>query len=365
MAKKNETPILIASLLITLGLIGAGAWLFLRQTNVELGGVLSNDETAQSAGQTNTAPTNPPPASGGTGSDALVSAASFGEVPNVPSGLFNYGGSTTWAPIRGALDPVIQSTFPQFQLRYTDPVGQPPGSSIGIQMLLDGQLAFSQSSVPLSDENYQQAQQRGFTLAQVPVAIEGIAIAVNPSLPITGLTLDQLRGIYTGQITNWSEVGGPNVPVTPISRSDVGGTVEFFMSSVLNDAPFGGNVQQAPNTTQALRQVAAAPGGIYYGSAPEVIPQCTIKPIAIGRQPNELVAPYQEPLVPPNQCPAQRNQINLDSFQSGAYPITRTLFVIIKQNGQIDQQAGEAYANLLRTEQAGEILTSSGFVPLR
>jgi phosphate transport system substrate-binding protein len=96
-----------------------------------------------------------------------------------------------------------------------------------------------------------------------------------------------------------------------------------------------------------------------------VIPQCTVQPIAIGRQPNELVTPYQEPLVPPSQCPAQRNQINLDAFQSGAYPITRTLFVIIKQNGQIEQQAGAAYANLMRTEQAGEILTSIGFVPLR
>ncbi|MBE9098806.1 PstS family phosphate ABC transporter substrate-binding protein [Vacuolonema iberomarrocanum] len=363
MAKKNEASALIVSLLVTLGLIGAGAWLFFRQGNVNLGGLLSGNGSTEQANDPST--TGGTQGNAGTTSDALVSVSTFSAVPDIPSGLFNYGGSTTWAPIRGAVDPIIQSTHPQFQIRYTDPVGQPPGSSIGIQMLLDGQLGFSQSSVPLTDENYQQAQQRGFTLAQVPVAIEGIAIAVNPDLPVPGLTLDQLRNIYTGQTTNWSEVGGPNLPIVPISRSDVGGTVEFFISSVLGDAPFGDNVQQAVNTTQALRQLAESPGAIYYGSAPEVVPQCTIKPIPIGREPNTLVAPYQEPLIPPSQCPNQRNQINLEAFQSGDYPITRTLFVIIKQNGQTEQQAGETYANMMRTEEAAEALTSLGFVPLQ
>ncbi|MEO1146796.1 MAG: substrate-binding domain-containing protein [Cyanobacteria bacterium J06638_22] len=361
MAQKNEASALIISLLVTLGLIGAGAWLFLRQGNVNLGGVLSGEDSAEQTGNL----------TGGTSgttetvSDSLVSVSTFSAVPNVPSGLFNYGGSTTWAPIRGAIDPVIQGAHPPFQLRYTDPVGQPPGSSIGIQMLLDGQLVFSQSSVPLTDEQYQQAQQRGFALAQVPVALEGIAIAVHPDLQIPGLTVEQLRGIYTGQITNWSEVGGPSLPILPISRSDVGGTVEFFISSVLDDAPFGSNVQQAVNTTLALRQVSESPGAIYYGSAPEIVPQCTVKPIAIGREPTTLVRPYQEPLIPPSQCPAQRNQINLNAFQSGEYPITRTLFVIIKQNGQTEQQAGEAYANMMRTEEAANVLINLGFVPLQ
>lgn len=363
MAKRSEAPALIISLLVTLGLIGAGAWLFFRQANTVLGGLLTGSDSAGQTGDLS-GNTETSDSTGGTGS-AIVSVSTFEAVPNVPSGLFNYGGSTTWAPIRGEVDPAIQSAIPQFQLRYTDPVGQPPGSSIGIQMLLDGQLAFSQSSVPLTEENYQQAQQRGFTLVQVPVALEGIAIAVNPDLQITGLTLDQLRGIYTGEITNWSQVGGPDLPVVPISRSDVGGTVEFFISSVLGDASFGSNVQQASTTTQALRLVASSPGGIYYGSAPEIIPQCTVKPIPIGRQANQLVPPYQAPLIPSSQCPAQRNQINLEAFQSGAYPITRTLFVIIKQNGQSEQQAGEAYANMVRTEQAAEVLTNLGFVPLR
>jgi phosphate transport system substrate-binding protein len=114
-----------------------------------------------------------------------------------------------------------------------------------------------------------------------------------------------------------------------------------------------------------LREIAATPGSIYYASAPEVVGQCGIQPIALGRHPDELVAPYQTPLIPAAQCPAQRNQVNRDVFQSGKYPLTRNLFVIAKQDGQIDQQAGEAYANLLLTDQGQELLSKQGFVRIR
>ncbi|MFM7354496.1 MAG: phosphate ABC transporter substrate-binding protein, partial [Microcystis aeruginosa] len=61
----------------------------------------------------------------------------------------------------------------------------------------------------------------------------------------------------------------------------------------------------------------------------------------------------------------KRNQLNELAFQKGEYPITRRLFVIIKQNGQLDEQAGEAYANLLLTDQGQELIKKAGFVPLR
>lgn len=78
-----------------------------------------------------------------------------------------------------------------------------------------------------------------------------------------------------------------------------------------------------------------------------------------------LVPPYKNPFVPSSQCPAQRNQLNADAFQNGQYPITRNLFVIVKQNGQIDQQAGEAYASLLLTPQGQELIEKAGFVRIR
>lgn len=342
MTQKNETIVLILTLVITLGLVGAIYWWLSGDRNISSLSTNKSQPVAKSNDQT------------------------FAQVPNVPTGLFSYGGSTTWAPIRKDVDPAIKTVFPQFQLRYTDPISGAPGSGSGIKMLLNNQLAFSQSSRSVKGEEYEQAKQRGFTLKEIPVAIDGIAIAVNPSLNIPGLTIAQLKDIYTGKITNWQTVGGSNLPITPYSRRpEEGGTVEFFEENILGGENFGSNVEYISTTTQALREVGNNPGGIYYASAPEVVGQCTVKPLPLGKTPDQLVPPYQEPFVPLSQCPQQRNQLNATAFQTDEYPITRRLFVIVKQNGQIDQQAGEAYANLLLTNQGQELISKTGFVRIR
>ncbi|NJO41647.1 MAG: PstS family phosphate ABC transporter substrate-binding protein [Cyanobacteria bacterium RU_5_0] len=351
MSQKNEAPVLILSLLITLSLIGVVVWWLLQRSQIQI----PNDPNLPTQ-----SPANPSSSSG------EPIAQTFAAVKNVPSGLFNYGGSTTWAPIRGQVDPVFQQVWSSFQLRYTDPVTGTPGSSSGIRMLLDNQLAFAQSSRSLKTEEYETAQQRGFTLREIPVGLDAIAIAVHPSLNIPGLTVDQLKGIYTGQITNWNQVGGPDLSITPYSRRvEDGGTVVFFLENVLGEASLSNTVQFVANTTSALRVLSADPGGIYYASAPEVVGQCTIKPIPLGREPDKLIPPYQLPLVPESDCPAQRNQINADALKNGEYPLTRNLFVIVKQNGQIDQQAGEAYADLLLTNEGQDLISKAGFVRIR
>lgn len=285
---------------------------------------------------------------------------------NVPSGLFNYGGSTSWAPIRLTVDSAIQAARPEFRLRYVEPTGAVPGSATGIRMLIDGKLDFAQSSRSLQDSELSQTEAKGFQLTQIPVAIDGLAVAVNPSLNVPGLTIEQLRTIYTGKITNWQQVGGPNLAIKPYSRPVTdGGTVELFVQEILKNQQFAPNVGFVSTTTQALRQIASNPGGIYYASAPEVVPQCTIKPLPLGRSSNELVAPYQEPFVPLAQCPNKRNQLNTGDFQSKQYPITRSLFVVVKQNGQVEQQAGVAYANFLLSNQGQELISQSGFVKIR
>jgi phosphate transport system substrate-binding protein len=103
-------------------------------------------------------------------------------VSNLPEGTFNYGGSTTWAPIRKDVDSSLQSQCPRFTLRYTQPPSGQAGSGTGIRMLIDNQLAFSQSSRSVKAEENAEAQQKGFSLKEIPVAIDGIAIAVNHNL---------------------------------------------------------------------------------------------------------------------------------------------------------------------------------------
>lgn len=350
MSKKNETLSLLLAVIVSFGLIFGGLWLLMGRWAELMNPGQKQSDNGNPINSINFANQEPNKCN----------------VKNLPQGIFNYGGSTTWAPIRSEVDSVLQNLCPQFILRYTQPASGKPGSSTGIRMLIDNQLAFSQSSRSIKAEENVQAQQKGFSLKEIPVAIDGIAIAVNFNLNIPGLTVAQLKNIYTGNITNWREVGGPNLPITPISRNkEAGGTVEFFVENVLEKASFGSNVIYIGTTTQALQKLASTPGGIYYASAPEVVPQCTVKPLPLGRINGQLVPPYREPYVPPSECPNQRNQLNVQAFRSGDYPITRNLFVIIKQNAQTDQQAGEAYANWLLTPQSQELLENAGFVKIK
>ncbi len=103
-------------------------------------------------------------------------------------------------------------------------------------MLLDHQMAFSQSSRSIKDEEYQKVQERGFTLKEIPVAIDGIAIAVHPDLNIPGLTLAQIKDISTGKVTNWEQMDDPNLPITPYSRLlKEGGTTKLRKSGIWSD----------------------------------------------------------------------------------------------------------------------------------
>ena len=353
---KSELPALIVTLGITAALIAAGVW-WLRDSNILQGGS-SSDPTTSQPGENSPNDTAPQP----NGEQASLSA--FSQVSNVPGGQFAYGGSTTWAPVRGTIDPLIQQTFPSFDLIYQEPPAQAASSGAGIQMLINGELDFAQSSRPLTDREKQQAQQAGLSLQEVAVALEAVAIATNPTLSIPGLTLDQLKDIYTGSITNWNQVGGPNLPVVPTSRSDVGGTVQFFQEAVLDGQSFTTNIRRLPNTTAALRFVSDTPGAIYFASAPEVVGQCTVAPIPIGTSAQQLIPPYREPYVPPEDCPTRRNQINSSALANRTYPLTRPLYVVFSDASK-SSQAGTAYAALLQTEEGQNLLNQVGFVPTR
>lgn len=292
--------------------------------------------------------------------------STFQTVTQVPTASFNYGGSTAWASIRQLVDSQIQSARPELQLRYVDPVNSSPGSSSGIRMLLDGQLDFAQSSRALTDEEQAIARERGFTLEQRQVGMDGIAVVVNPSLKLSSLTVDQLQKIYLGQITNWEQVGGPSLPITPLSqRPEDADTAIFANNSNLKGQALGSNVQYVYSTTEAVRQLSKTPGGLYYASARSVVFQCSVKTLLLGRTSDQVIPPYREPMVSPEQCPRQRNQLNTQAIKNGSYPMIANLFVIIKQNKGREQQIGDAYTKLLLTDQGQRAIEQAGFVGIR
>ena len=282
---------------------------------------------------------------------------------NVPTGTFNYGGSTTFAPLRSdKIVATINQAHPQFKLRYTEPLGgKKPGSGTGIEMLIEDELAFSQSSRAVKDKEFERAKKRGFTIKPIPVAIDGIAFYVNPSLigqGLKGITLEQAKKIFTGQITNWKDLGGPNIEITPFSRNlKAGGTVDFFYKKVLQKQPLADNIREVQNTTDSIRKVAKTPGGIGYATASEVINQRTIHPLPLARDANSLfVSPCAD-----ITCKSV-NQVN---FADGSYPLTRRLFIVVKQDNGLDQEAGFAYADMILSDEGQSFVEEAGFVPIR
>lgn len=292
------------------------------------------------------------------------SKSSLSQISNVPQGIFKYTGSSAFSSLRSpAVLAIFQQSQPNFQLRYVAPIDRTSDSGNGIRMLLNGELSFAQSSRPPELNELKQAEHQGFKLQAIPVAIDGIAIAVNPSLNLSGLTVRQLQQIYAGEVTNWQQIGGPNQLITPYYRryQDMG-AVEFLPK--LNDRSLGRNVKLTSSTNQALKLVAADLGGMYVGSASEVVNQCTVKSLPIGLTPGSWVPVYQPPLVPLSSCPEQRNQLNLLALKRREYPLTRRLFIVVKRDGGLDEKAGLAYANLLLSDQGQALIKQSGLVPI-
>ena len=276
-------------------------------------------------------------------------------VPGVPSGLFNYGGAPAFAALNSdRMKDAISLAYPNFRLRYTEPLTDSPGSGTGIDMLINGELSFAQSARPLEDGDYTKALARGFSLEQVPVAIDGVVFYVNPSQDISGLSVDQLQGIYRGEATNWQEVGGPDLPIKPIGL-DPQTTSALKLLLGGDGTDIGANVEIVRDFTTAIRTVAKTPGGISYASAPLVMNQQSIRPVALAKaNTTDYVQPF-----------TANKQVNSPAFQDSSYPMTRRFFIVTRRDGSLDEQAGHAYINLLLSQEGQQITEQVGYAPIR
>ena len=283
---------------------------------------------------------------------------SLSEVTNVPQGAFFYGGAMASAGIRSQdILAQIEKAQPQFRLTYEDPLVVPPDSGTGIQMLIDGTISFAESFRPLKQSEYDLAQSRGFILKQVPIATSAIAFYVNPNLNLPGLSLEQVEQIYSGQITNWNQVGGPDLPIVPITQDpDARVSTSFLLQGLPGEQKkFGDNVRMVRDTTSAVRMVAQTPGAIGYGAQPLIANQGTIRPIGIAKRGSQ---DYIQPVL-------ESGEINKQVILDGSYPLIRRIFVILREDGEIDELAGRAYVNLLLSEEGQALINKAGYLPIR
>ena len=276
-------------------------------------------------------------------------------VPNVPEGLFSYGGALCFAALqRDGMNAAINNAYPSFSLRYVEPRASNPGCTTGIRMLLNGELSIAQNSRPLTAEEINVADSRGYKLESVPVALDGIAFYTHKSLGVKSLSLKQMRDIYLGKITNWKQLGGKDLVITPIGLDpEIDSILRLLMET--EDAPaIGENVVIARDFTSAIRETSSIPGAISYASSAVLKEQNSITPVALSANSNS----------PSVSAILADGTVNLQAFEKNIYPLTRRLFVVIRRDGSPEEKAGVAYTNLLLSKEGQKIFRRAGFVPL-
>lgn len=282
--------------------------------------------------------------------DKIALYNSMSQVKDVPQGLFSYGGALYFAPLVAyGINDAIMQNHPNFNLRYTKPKNNDQSYTNGIKMLLDGELSFAFNGRSLTDEEYSQANLRSVDLQQIPIAIDGIVLFGNNQISINNLSLDQVKDIFTGKIDNWVQLGGADLPIVPVLLTPE--NLEILGVEDVSSLPQ--TTEYVSNYTLALRKVIATPGAIAFASASLVQDQQAIKVFDLAEEDStNYVAPFVA------------GKANLELFKNGSYPLTRRLFVVIRQDGTPDQLAGKAYTQMLLSDQGQEIVESAGFVPL-
>lgn len=207
----------------------------------------------------------------------------------------------------------------------------PTGSGAGITAVTDGTCDIGLASRDLKDEEAANG------LTGTTVAIDGIAIVVNPENPVTGLTVEQIADLYTGKITNWKDVGGNDAEVVLIGRETGSGTRDGFESVTgTEDACKYG--QELSSTGDVITTVASNPNAIGYASLSAVKDSVKALPVN-GVTPSEA------------------------TVQDGTYAIQRNFVMVTKDDAVSD--AAKAFITWATSAEADEYVREAGCVPIK
>lgn len=222
------------------------------------------------------------------------------------------------------------------------------GTGTGIAAMINGTVDLANASRVMKPEEISAAEANGIKPVEFVVAMDAIAVVVNPSNPVKGLSLDQLSKIYTGVIVNWSQVGGEDRPIVLLSRESNSGTYVYFLENVIrlgkkeSKLLFSPDALLMPSSEGISTEVRQNPNAIGYDGLGYVTPDQKVLPVA-----KDATAPYVYPSVA--------------TVNDGSYPIARPLCMYTA--GQ-PAATLKAYLDWVITD--GQLLVSQlGFVPLQ
>jgi phosphate transport system substrate-binding protein len=243
-------------------------------------------------------------------------------------------GSTTVGPIAKAFAEYYMRQNPGSTITVSE-----SGSGNGAKSLLNSTCDIATLSRDLKDTERKAMEEKGVKPIQHVVAFDALPVVVHPSNKVKGLTVEQVKDIYTGKITNWKDVGGSDLAIVIISRDTNSGTFETFKDLVLGkDGKICEGAEYVGSNGAIRQRVQVTKGAIGYAGLGFI--DRSIKALEING-----VAP----------C--------VVTVRSKTYPLSRPLFMFT--NG--DPKAGSFIARFLAiaaSEKGHEIIEEIGFVPL-
>ena len=242
-------------------------------------------------------------------------------------GSVSTDGSTSMDKVIGVLGESFMEANADVNFTYN-----PTGSSAGITAALEGTCDIGLSSRYLKEEEKEQG------LLETILAYDGIAIIVHPDNPVADLTMEQIAGIYTGTITNWSEVGGNDGEIVCIGREAGSGTRDGF-ETITGTEDACQYRQELTSTGAVITAVASNPNAIGYASLASV--KETVKALSVGG-----VVPSEE------------------TVRDGSYAIQRP-FVLVTREGVALSETAQRFFDYVTSAEAHELIAAAGVVPVQ
>ena len=240
------------------------------------------------------------------------------------AGAVSTDGSTSMEKVIGALGESFMEQHSDVNFTYN-----PTGSGSGITAVQEGRCDIGLSSRALKDDEKAQG------LTETVLAYDGIAIIVNPANPVNDLSLETIAKIYTGEITNWSEVGGEDGEIVVIGREAGSGTRDGF-ESITGTKDACQYRQELTSTGDVIATVAQNPAAIGYASLAAI--KDTVKAVTV-----DGVAPTEE------------------TIKDGTYKVQRP-FVLVTKDGVTLSEDAQAFFDYATSPEAAEIIAAAGAV---
>jgi phosphate transport system substrate-binding protein len=217
------------------------------------------------------------------------------------------------------------------------------GSGTGISGLINGTTDICNASRPMKVSEREKLKQRYNTLGvEVKAAQDGLAVYVHEANPVKTLSLEQLNLIYTGSVTNWKDVGGPDEKIVLYGRENSSGTHVYFRDFVLKGKDYSATMQTMPGTAAVVNAVAKDKFSVGYGGAA----------YATGvRFMNVSVKTGEEGYVP-----------SAETVKAGKYPITRYLYIYLKSKPAGDIKK---YIDWILSPEGQAIVSEVGYFPVK